>query len=212
MDPIAKTANSAIFYAVEGIDGAGSSTQARLLYEYLIAQGHAAHLTCEPTSMPIGQLLRQFLRSQHDVAVPPTTLALLFAADRMQHVAQEIAPALRSGKHVVCDRYVLSSLVYQGQQLPVQWVQQLNCYAAAPDITILIDTTADQAEQRRQARSSTRELFDDQQLQHCLQQRYVQLLPQGDIRIDGNASCQQVFNSMLQALKHGNWLPTLTAK
>ncbi|MEM7589585.1 MAG: dTMP kinase [Myxococcota bacterium] len=210
MEPSAKTVDQGIFYVVEGIDGAGSSTQARLLHEHLLKQGHRAHLTCEPTSMPIGKLLRAFLRSEYDVAAPAAALALLFAADRMQHVAQEIVPALQKGEHVVCDRYVLSSLVYQGQQLPLSWVQQLNQHAVSPDVTILIDTASNEAEKRRRSRSETQELFDNKQLQSRLQQRYCQLLSADGIRVDGNGSCKQVFHQMLQALDRKGWLPKPT--
>ena len=203
-----QAADTGIFYAIEGIDGAGSSTQAQLLHEYLKQQGHTVHLTCEPTGMPIGKLLREFLRSQHNVATPAACLALLFAADRMQHVAQEIVPALRKGEHVICDRYVLSSLVYQGQQLPVSWVQQLNLYACAPNVTILIDTGSNEAEKRRQSRSQAKELFENEELQRCLRQRYCDLLAASDIRVDGSGSRKQVFDNMLQLLKQKGCLPS----
>src|SRR5512139_742195 len=109
-----------LFIAIEGIDGAGTTTQAKLLFDGLRARGLPVHLTREPSDGPIGVLIRQILTGR--VVVPGlqgprapdwATMALLFAADRLDHVEAEIAPNLADGVTVVSDRYDYSSVAYQ---------------------------------------------------------------------------------------------------
>src|SRR5690349_6199392 len=99
---------SGLLIAVEGADGAGTTTQCRRLVDWLRASGREAHLTREPSTGPVGALIRQVLAGTH-ASFDPTALALLFAADRLDHIAREIAPARDRGAVVVTDRYVLSS-------------------------------------------------------------------------------------------------------
>src|SRR5688572_29817595 len=102
---------------IEGIDASGSTTHGKLLMKALKLRGHDVLLTCEPTSGPVGSLIRQVLQKRVHVMAehgPRTfswsTMALLFAADRIDHLESEIIPALRAGTWVVSDRYDLSSL------------------------------------------------------------------------------------------------------
>ncbi len=199
-----------LFYAVEGIDGAGSSTQARLLYEHLVTSGFSAYLTHEPSNGPVGQHLRQLLLGK-TTSMPAESMALLFAADRVQHACLDIVPRLQRGEHVICDRYVLSSLVYQGLDLPLAWVEQINKYAPAPDITILIDTSPSQAAQRRAQRGGPTEIFDNDTLQHRLRERYLTLLPSNGIRLEGAASPQAIFSQLLSTLQNKDLLPVSEA-
>src|SRR5574341_1198614 len=92
-----------LLIALEGIDGAGTTTQAALLCDWLRGMGTRVHRTQEPSAGPIGQLLRLLLRGP--LRVDPAAVALLFAADRLDHLAREIEPQLASGAHVVTDRY-----------------------------------------------------------------------------------------------------------
>src|SRR5688572_4731702 len=96
------------FIALEGLDGSGTTTQAARLADALGARGRTVVRTQEPSHGPIGRLVREALRSL-DAPLDPDALALLFAADRRDHVASEIEPALARGHDVVCDRYVMSS-------------------------------------------------------------------------------------------------------
>src|SRR4051812_35922446 len=95
--------------ALEGVDGAGTTTQAQRLAVLL---GARAHVTREPSGGPLGQLLRQLLSGAH-ADLDPAAVALLFAADRLDHLSREVEPALARGQHVITDRYLLSSLAYQ---------------------------------------------------------------------------------------------------
>jgi dTMP kinase len=141
------------FVVLEGGDGSGKSTQARLLAEWLRREGVTVIETFEPGAGPVGAVLRDVLL--HGPApVTPVAEALLMAADRAQHVATEIEPALARGDWVVCDRYVPSSLVYQGvvRGLGVDVVEQLSAVATAglaPHVVLLLDVSDAVAEERR---------------------------------------------------------------
>jgi dTMP kinase len=141
------------FVVLEGGDGSGKSTQARVLSDWLRARGVAVVETFEPGAGAVGAVLRDVLL--HGPApVTPVAEALLMAADRAQHVATEIEPALARGDWVVCDRYVPSSLVYQGvvRGLGVDVVEQLSVVATgglAPDVVVLLDVSDGIADMRR---------------------------------------------------------------
>src|SRR5215510_4380033 len=110
---------------LEGIDGAGTTTQAGKLVEALRREGRDAHLTREPSDGPIGRLLREILSGKH-APVDATTMALLFAADRADHLQREVEPALKRGAVVVSDRWYHSSLAYQGSEEDREWILTVN--------------------------------------------------------------------------------------
>jgi dTMP kinase len=141
------------FVVLEGGDGSGKSTQAVRLASSLRARGLTVVETFEPGAGPTGAVLRELLLHGAE-PVTPIAEALLMAADRAQHVATEIAPALVRGEWVVCDRYVPSSLVYQGvvRGLGVQVVERLSEIATAgvdPDLVLVLDVSDAVAEIRR---------------------------------------------------------------
>jgi dTMP kinase len=139
---------------LEGIDGAGTTTQARRLAARL-----DAHLTREPSDGPVGRLLREALAGRH-APVDATTMALLFAADRADHVAREVEPALAAGRDVVSDRWYHSSYAYQGSEVDRAWVMALNERARRPDLTIFLEVPPEVAEARRRADGRAEELYD----------------------------------------------------
>jgi dTMP kinase len=141
-----------MFVTFEGVDGSGKTTQARLLAESLRADGREVVATREPGGTDLGERIRELLL--HGGAVAPWTEAALFAASRAQLVDDVIAPALARGADVVCDRYLDSSLAYQGigRGLGVDRVLELNVLATGgvlPDRTFLLELPLDQATQRR---------------------------------------------------------------
>jgi dTMP kinase len=142
-----------MFITFEGIDGVGKSTQLDLLETWLVAQGKEVIRTLEPGGTELGQEIRHLLlHRKGDVA--PRAEALLYAADRAHHVATKIRPALALGKAVLSDRYFDSSVAYQGaaRELDVTQVRDISLWAVdnlLPDLTILLDLTAEQAIQRR---------------------------------------------------------------
>jgi dTMP kinase len=140
-----------VFVTFEGLDGSGKTTQAELLIERLRAERRDVVLTREPGGTELGERIRELLL--HAGHVAPWAEAALFAASRAQHVAEVIGPALERGAAVVCDRYVDSSLAYQGHArgLGIEPVLALNLAAVGgllPDVTFLLDVSADEAASR----------------------------------------------------------------
>jgi dTMP kinase len=192
------------FIVIEGPDGAGTTTQANALARFFEARGQSAFVTQQPSPLPVGRLIRERLqaRSEDPELAEWRSLALLFAADRLDHVAQEIEPRLAEGEHVICDRYQLSSLVYQGLHAPDTWVYDLNRFARRPDCTLLLRVPLQECWRRQQERGEDREVYDDQQLQEEVHRRYEQLGSRGGSAIvDGSGEVEAVTARCLDALR-----------
>jgi dTMP kinase len=141
-----------VFIALEGGDGAGKSTQARLLCDWLESLGHTVVVTREPGGTEFGRTVRELVL--HGDHVAPRAEALLFAADRAHHVETKIRPALGRAEVVITDRYMDSSIAYQGagRDLGVEEVRELNLWATGglvPDLTVLVDLPAEIGRSRR---------------------------------------------------------------
>jgi dTMP kinase len=141
-----------LFIALEGGDGAGKSTQARLLGTWLESRGRSVLLTREPGGTEFGQHLRDLVL--HGDHVAPRAEALLFAADRAHHVETLIRPALARGRVVITDRYLDSSVAYQGagRDLGIEEIRNLSLWATGgllPDLTVLVDLPPEVSRQRR---------------------------------------------------------------
>lgn len=148
---------SGVFIVLEGGEGAGKTTQLELLEEWLTETGRTVLRTREPGGTAIGERIRSLVLDHGQGEVDPRTEALLFAASRAAHVTQKIMPALRSGTVVLCDRYLDSSLAYQGagRGLGVVQVAQINEWATQglqPDVTVLLDLDPAVSAERREAR------------------------------------------------------------
>lgn len=176
-----------LFIALEGVDGAGTTTHTKILANALKARGLPVHTTREPSDGPIGMLLRQILSGRVVVpgvsgTRPPSwsTMALLFAADRLDHVEAEIAPNLIDGVTVISDRYDHSSVAYQtitagaGPGV-MDWVKEINRFARRPDLTIVLDIPPEVAARRRLERMRGREIYDDDELQQQLAAFYREI-------------------------------------
>lgn len=194
-----------MFIALEGIDGSGTTTQAQKISQALEARGFRVHRTAQPSAGQLGKLARQML-GEHDTQLPHRahTLALTFAGDRLDHYDRDIAPALSQGKVVICDRYLLSSWVYQSLDLPFPWVQAINQFAPWPDLTLLLDLDADKAHARVKARQGAEEIYDRLELQRTLAQSYRQMadMPQakGVERINADAGIEDLCETLLQRI------------
>lgn len=168
------------FIVLEGPDGAGISTQTALLRSGLAARGLPVIATKEPTTGPIGLVIRQALT--HRLVYPPNepigddVLALLYAADRLDHVRADILPRLDAGTHVVCDRYRLSSYAYQGATLGQEWVRALNSRAMAPDLTLFIDVPPDVSQSRIASRGEYVELYESEEKLRPVYRNYLSLI------------------------------------
>jgi dTMP kinase len=135
-----------VFITLEGVEGAGKTTQARMLAEALRARGHEVVATREPGGTAIGTRIREVLLAPEHGAMDAVTELLLYAAARRQHVAELIQPALRRGAIVLCDRFSDSTRAYQGEGrgLPMETIEALDAIATrglAPDLTLLLDVS-----------------------------------------------------------------------
>ena len=133
-----------MFVVFEGGEGAGKSTQVQLLAEWLRSTGRSVVVTREPGGTPLGHRLRQILLDVETGAVSPRAEALLYAADRAEHVERVVQPALRAGSVVVSDRYVDSSIAYQGagrvlDPRDIARVSEWATQGLVPDLTVLLD-------------------------------------------------------------------------
>lgn len=198
------------FVVLEGLDGAGTTTQARLLAERLRREGRRVHVTAEPSSGPVGALLRQILKGRIGGGrggkgpFDPRGLALLFAADRQDHYHTEIAPKLQDGVDVVCDRFTMSSLAYQGADLgDMGWVETINRDAAAADAVIFLRVRPEIALGRRHAASVEREIFEVDAFQRKVARRYEEAI--GRLRKAGHRVIELDGEAPVDAVAAAVW-------
>lgn len=180
------------FIAIEGVDGCGKSTHARLLAKWLRSKGYRVVVTDEPTNSPIGRVIKRVLRGE--LKVPIAAEALLFAADRLHHAEQLIIPALRKGRIVITERYYFSSLAYQAaRRLPAQWISKLNERAPVPDLAVLIDVPAYVALDRIRGSRKLDTFEKDLKLQRKVRAIYLQMVKKRKLKlVDGARVASQV--------------------
>ena len=181
------------FIVLEGIDGAGTTTQLNALRDHFQRTGRRAFFTHEPSDGPVGMLIRLALQGRlaggryalhdpGDAAQPAsadfdrTALALLFAADRADHVATQVRPNLDAGRIVVCDRYLLSTLAYQGQSCDAEWLLEINRPAVTPDLTFFLDVPPSAAEARMRASRWKKEMFETKDEQGAIREAYLRYI------------------------------------
>jgi dTMP kinase len=208
---VRRRGGAGLFIVLEGLDGAGTTTQAQRLAAALRSQGRRVHVTAEPSGGPVGSLVRQVLSRRlsggagKDGAFDPAALALLFAADRLDHVAAEIAPRLDDGWDVVSDRFTLSSLAYQSVACgDGGWVGAINARARAPDVTLFLEVSPAVALRRRLAASGQPELFEVPAFQRKVAHAYRRAI--GALRragqrveiVDGEAPVEEVTAALLE--------------
>ncbi|MEU6535866.1 dTMP kinase [Streptomyces sp. NPDC047000] len=152
-DPVQTPATGGFFIALEGGDGAGKSTQAEALAEWIRSKGHEVVLTHEPGATPVGKRLRSILLDVSSAGLSHRAEALLYAADRAEHVDTVVRPALERGAVVVSDRYTDSSVAYQGagRDLSPTEIARINRWATnglVPHLTVLLDVSPEAARER----------------------------------------------------------------
>lgn len=195
------------FITFEGIDGSGKSTQISLLKKRIEQTGDSCYETAEPSTGPIGSMLRQFLSGR--IKADEQTLAALFAADRLDHLKNEtdgICSKINQGIHVICDRYVLSNYAYQGVRVPLDWVMQLNRAAnetLRPDCHIFIDVDPEVAMERMAKNRFHTDLFETKERLTEVRNYYLKLIEQLNateqiILVDGNQSVEQIADEIWQ--------------
>jgi dTMP kinase len=182
------------FICVEGLDGCGKTTQTKLLVRALRRNDYDAIYTSEPSRGKIGEFIKKhyLLRKNRGSGIIE---ALLFAADRFEHVEKEIIPALNERKLVVSDRYVYSSLAYQGATgLDLKWIQTINKHALRADLSLFIDVKPEIAMKRLKPRKS---VMENPENQRRVREVYLRFVEKGDlVRIDGNKTRKEVADSI----------------
>jgi len=183
------------FICIEGIDASGKTTQARRLVRNLRRKGIDAVYTTEPSIGKIGRLIRHYVLDRKR-RVPIAVEALLFAADRVEHVETEVKSALEKGKVVVCDRYVYSTLAYQGAAgLDLKWIELINRFALVPDLALFLDIPPEIVVQRLKRKKTVMETPENQQR---VREVYMKMVKDNRlILVNGNRPVADVANNVL---------------
>ncbi len=152
--------NKGYLITLEGIEGCGKTTQAKMLYDYFANKNLDTILTYEPGATKIGKIIRKILLSIENRNINSYTELYLYLADRAQHLSEVIYPNYKKGKIIICDRYCYSSIVYQGivRGIGVDIVNQLHSqipFFIVPDVTFVIDITVDESMKRIKRRISS---------------------------------------------------------
>ena len=203
------------FITYEGCDGCGKSTQLKMLSDYLTQKGVEHIFTREPGGGKISEAIREILLNGKNTEMTDECEALLYAAARVQHLHDRVEPALAQGKLVICDRYVDSSIAYQayGRNLGRDFIEKINAYALEnylPDVTLFIDLTPEAAFARKKGADENDRLEQAGMAFHKrVYQGYDELANEQKeriVRIDGNATPEQIFDRVIQVLKQKNCL------
>ncbi len=207
---------------IEGIDGAGTTTQSLRLRDALVARGERCHLTCEPTRGPIGSVIRLALTGRlslctgtgktesENEAGEEALYALLFAADRLDHLLNEIQPALDAGIHVITDRYYLSAFASQSTRCDLGWLRQLNSRCTRPHITFLLDADPEVCLERISKERHGRERYEKLEQLQAIRNNYLHiaeaLRAEGEqiIQIDASNPVEIVHEQILSEVVDGD--------
>ena len=185
-----------IFICIEGLDGSGKTTQAKILAKKI----SNAIYTSEPSKGLIGNYIRKsYLYSKKRLS--PLVEALLFAADRLEHLESEIIPALNGGKTVICDRYVFSSLAYQGASgISLDWIEKINKAILYPDLAIFIDINPEKSMHRLNSKKS---LMENLKTQLKVRDIYMKFVEDKKLTlVNGDNSKTKVTEELFSILKN----------
>lgn len=200
-----------LFVTFEGGEGSGKSSCLAKVAKDLQNAGYEVVITREPGGTPISEQIRNVILDKANTDMDPMTEALLYAASRRQHLVQKILPALREGKIVLCDRYLDSSLAYQGgaRGLGIEKILSLNQYAIDgqyPDLTLFFDLEPEVGLERIEENSS-REVnrldLEKLSFHHKVRDSFLKLMgvfPDRYVRIDASKSREEVENSALEQI------------
>jgi len=178
------------FICIEGLDKSGKTTQSTLLVEALCRRGYDAIYTAEPSCRKIGNFIREYILNGKK-RISPIVEALLFAADRAEHTENVIKPNLKKGRIVVSDRYLFSSLAYQGAAgLNIDWIREINRAAIKPDLAIYIDVPVDVVFHRCQGKKS---IMEYREIQEMVREIYMRMIRDGElILVDGDRPVERI--------------------
>lgn len=200
-----------MFITVEGPEGSGKSSACKRIYEELLHRGYDVILTREPGGIPIAESIREIILNKKNTEMDARTEALLYAAARRQHLVQKVWPALKAGKIVLCDRFIDSSLAYQGgaRGLGVDEVLGINLFATEgtlPDLTLLFDIEPEIGLARiakNQGREVNRLDLEGLDFHHAVRNTFLDLAHRYENRfsvIDASLSEEEVYQKALRVV------------
>ncbi|MFD0717106.1 dTMP kinase [Paenibacillus sp. GCM10027626] len=200
------------FITIEGGEGAGKTTLIQALAHTLKADGYTVMVTREPGGIRIAEQIRGVILDCDNTMMEPRTEALLYAAARRQHLTEKIMPALQAGQIVICDRFIDSSLAYQGHArgIGMDAIRSINQFAIdgiMPDLTLFMDIEPEVGLQRvRQGdgREINRLDLEDMQFHRLVREGYMLLMqeePERMVRIDAGGTPEQVLEAALAVIK-----------
>lgn len=201
-----------LFVTFEGGEGSGKSTVLKQVNKILLSEGHSTLLTREPGGTPISEQIRNVILDKANTSMDPRTEALLYAASRRQHLVEKIWPALKEGKIVLCDRFLDSSLAYQGgaRGLGIDEILEVNRYATEgqfPDITLFFDLDPSIGLQRiaanagREVNRLDLERMTFHEKVRASFQKLASLYPERYVTIDASQPLEKVVEDSLKAIK-----------
>lgn len=198
------------FLVFEGLDGSGTTTQAKMLRDYYMQKNNiSCELTCEPTETFIGEAVREILRGERTTA--PGTLAKLFAVDRHNHLYNPedgILAGVERGLKLICDRYLFSSLAYQSIDRPFEEVWELNRYFPLPEDLVFLDISPEEGNRRMDKRGNPREVYEKTELQEEIRENYYHvfsLYRNSNMRIhifDGSLPQEELAENIKRKLEY----------
>ena len=202
--------NKGRFIVIEGIDGSGKTTQIKKLSKRLEESGFKVYSTFEPTNGPVGSLIRQMLSGK--VATDQRTIACLFAADRTDHLVNEVNGIRRKvdqGQVVLCDRYYFSSYAYHAQYIDMEWVihaNSLNAEILRPDLTVFIDVDPEKCFERIKKSRNNFEMYEKIDIMRKVRSNYLKAFEvlkgiEKIAVIDGNNTIKAVETEVLHEIK-----------
>jgi len=194
-----------LLISFEGIDGSGKSTQCRMLYHELIDRGYTVHLYREPGGTPISEKIRDILLDRANEEMSAITEMLLYFASRNQLITEKVLPALERGEIVLLDRFVDSTIAYQGygRSLPLENIQKVADVAIgglSPDLTILVDTPLETAADRMDSRELDRLEAENAEFKQRTREGYLTMAkaePQRFLLLNGRDSIESLKQNIL---------------
>ncbi len=198
------------FIVIEGIDGAGKSTQAEMLAQKL-EEDHEVYLTQEPSESSVGNFIREEILGNEansgiidGETLDPKSEVLLFSSDRAEHCKKIIESALEEGKIVVSDRYVFSTYAYQAarEDIDLEWLREVNSFTISPDLVVLLDLPVKEGLKRLDEDLDTIESVES--IQHKARDNYMDLSEEYDeIKVvDGKKSIDKVHDDIYKLVKN----------
>ncbi|NQV29898.1 MAG: dTMP kinase [Candidatus Marinimicrobia bacterium] len=198
----------ALLISFEGIDGSGKSTQCKMLYHELIGRGYGVHLYREPGGTRISEKIRDILLDRENMEMSPVTEMLLYFASRNQLISEMVVPALKRGEIVLLDRFVDSTIAYQGYGRnlsleDIRKVAEVAIGSVIPDLTILVDTPLETAEDRMDDRDLDRLEAENSEFKLRTRNGYLQLAenePQRFLVLDGRDNIEGLKRKVFERI------------